>query len=586
MSRVLSLAMALSFSIPLAALAVSAKTASAGTSGACDWGTEMFKDKVSESCQKDLAGKLKDEQDRVYARRVFKNWQPLKGYEVIAEDGFFQAANAAGDVFQAQWVSFEPAILYVNGQLIVDARKETSVYRKIDKLFEKANIANGDAKTAWLSPLRRVLAEDAAEASNSSTSDHVKDNFFVYSVNYRDTTGKTDTIAGTATSVLSGTDADQGGVLKDTGSHLKESNVLPCVSNSLTWSTSCSASTQTFVCNKDMTALTETTRKLDGKDVTITPVAGSRTQFIVTGYPESDHVIKVNMKGTDSVAPGLTYHVRDRNGRPAYHNNGTPVLGYRTACSGRYVESINDSCKSAWADLVAAKSDLKADYDKYMKDHKLDEASKVSYGRDISCEKVYSDSDKARSCRTYLANRFSLNHRHFDEDHAEYVDCGTDRSCKNGEKVLDSEILAKVKPIDDSAKLDKEIKLRKAYIAAIDADPKKPEDKAGKNFCALVSMDGSSPSKVADLQACNKPYRNASKDVVRAFADIKEGADNALFNKRGDDLRAVLTNRILGMMMMGDCCGDSQCVDGIKKNHNIVLNRPIDVPLPKDKPVQ
>lgn len=102
----------------------------------CDAG-QVLADPKSD-CAKEFVNNIKDEQDRSEAKHLLTSWKMPKDVEVRIEGGLMEAIKNEKVIFRAMWMKFEkPAILFLDGKILVDNSGNPSVGRRLDNLMRK-----------------------------------------------------------------------------------------------------------------------------------------------------------------------------------------------------------------------------------------------------------------------------------------------------------------------------------------------------------------------------------------------------------------------------------------------------------------
>ncbi len=579
----------------------------------CDWAYEMFKDKVSETCQQEFLTKLTDEQDKIFARRMFATWEPLKGYELVIDQNLIQYVNDdTGDDFQMFWLSQTPAIAVINGVAVVDETKDPSIYRRIERMLKKAEetstAQNTPQNAPLINPIQLFLFSNEAYAKASSRRQFVP---FVFTVSGRSNTAEEyfdnddkggDTIAGWAS-----------GALKDKG-------YLP---RSSTWGFN---SSRTLQCNNppESGMLAKHTETIDGKDVEIT--ATSRTDFVVKNYPKAGDTLKVHMKGEATSEAFGTSGKRvantDWRGKQIW-SKPNPKTGkrhrlYRSAipCNDMFKDSddFHEQCVNAWFDL-ADKEEFK-EIKNYLDEPvvKVEEkgfGEKIGDGvgralagdkpdpgslRGIRCSTFYggngdSDKLKRKHCEDYFKNLvFGSKGAHIKEGGATFHLCenGNLKACVKKDP---GEIALSDKDAVGTASWYKEYEARKKYRdllrtdleridyrklsktekQAIDAKPADTAKYKAKvdEICPLPRALGSSIA----FAKCGSPPKGVKQGTLDAYKVISD-ADKRTPDAAGGPFRDRIERRLIGNMMMGDCCAskNSVCIDKLKEKYQIDLD--------------
>jgi hypothetical protein len=535
----------------------------------CDWVHELYKDRVSEACQSSLLGKIKVEQDRIYANRIFKDWQPMKDYEVVMEKNFLQFTNQkSGDFFQAQWLSFKPAIAYINGQLVIDESNDESMYRRIDRLIAKAEAANDKAEKSSVNAIRLFFLSNEAYAAvtQKSARDMSANGLFLFTMD-----GK----SGTAEDFLNNS---EDGLVSN--SSLKEANVLP-PSKEVGQGLTC-----------DGKKLATSTQKIKGYDVVIKPV--DRSTFVISGFktksdPNGSRTFTVRMDPDKDVAPRTWVKDKIKKAQKHKRRRGHWVRG--VPCSSAFNEKINDVCKSAWGEM-AGSDQLTEDQQNKIKEFvsQYDKAEGIQYGRVISCEKVFSATDDRRACRKFLNNKFPAG-SYVNADNAKFYDCGDKDPVKGKCDELtekDFSIVGKDNSRGNSETNQAAIDARMNYIKAMMADPAraKMDKQNGLRFNPVDHCPVPAEGKLTSVQKageeldvydrlsgleCKPPYKGASADVQAAWAKVQKGGAQIANENDGSDFQDAVQRRLMGMMMLGDCCGSDTCKQTVLSKQSINL---------------
>ena len=293
---------------------------------ACNWNLEIFKAKISDSCQAEFMGKLTDEQDRIYSRRMFKDWNLPKGTEVSVEPGFLQVSNTeTGELYQVAWLSDKPLMMWIDGVVVSDASSDTSIFRRIEKLYKKAH----EEAQARRDPVRTFLFGNDAYAELMGPDLPLTN---LYHVN-----GYT----GTASDFLATRDQNLKGLF---GNSEWASSWLS------SWT---SGRSNTCVANK----IDDFKTDIDGKPVTIHQV--TKTEFTVTGLvPGKSVKVDMNPSATGvAVATGSGKSSKQKKKK----KKNSYIATY--ACDGRYSVDSDSQCKDAWTDYVSKHPDIKSKFD-------------------------------------------------------------------------------------------------------------------------------------------------------------------------------------------------------------------------------
>jgi hypothetical protein len=561
----------------------------------CDWAYEAFAEKVSETCQRDLLSKLTDEQDKIFARRMFANWEPLKGYELVIDNGLIQYINdKTGDDFQMFWLSHMPAIAVIDGVAVFDDAKDPSVYRRIERMLRKAEETNTALNVPRLNPIQSFLFSNEAYAMASSRRQFVP---FVFTV-----AGRSNTAEEYFDNDDEGGDTKSGwaaGALKDKG-YLPKSN---------SWGFNPG---QSLVCKNppESGMLASHKETIDGKEVEITAI--SRTDFIVKDYPKTGNTLKVHMRGeATSAAYGSEQRVArtDSRGKQLWSKRnsktGKRYRLYRSAipCNDMFKDSDNfhKQCVNAWFDLADKEEfkEIKAYLDEPVV--KIEEKSYVEkFGdtiggllssgkgdpgslRGIRCSTFYagngdSDRQKRKHCEDYFKHLVTGDKgAHVKEGGATYQVC-EGANINTCVKKDPGEIALADKESVGTASWYKEYEARRNYRDLLRADLERIDyrnlsaaEKRAKvdEICPLPQAMGSSIA----FSKCSAPPKGVKRATVDAYKVIS-GADKRTPDAAGGPLRDRIERRLIGNMMMGDCCAskNSVCIAKLREKYNIDLD--------------
>ena len=508
----------------IAFIALAATSAHAATSS-CGWSKEIFSGKISDKCQKEFEGKLTDEQDKIYSRRMFKDWNVPAETEVYADHGFLEVSNEREQtMFQSQWLQKKPAMMWINGNVVIDDSSDKSIYRRIERMFKKAE----SMSTASRNPIMNFIMGNEAYAAKTDVTQNLE---FLYTVNE---------FTGSADEVLNEKDSSGAVDMKGGVSSL--------------WASITGAKDQ-YVCRDNKLGSQDIMIK--GKKVTITPL--SRTEFQVLGL--SDKTILVDMHGEaqhDGEKPIITKKI-GRNGKIRY------VTHYSKPCQGRSSEKLAGACKDAWGDWIKDHGDKEPEIKSQFEALLAAKGDKADYAHDFSCANLYNadgshltsdDRKKIAACNSFFDDRFPKTGLRFGENSAQLKECDGPKC-----RPITAEEFGKVEDstLDDSTRApnpDTVYNLRETYRSALkdasfDADSLCPASYDASAKCDKWS--GSPDSKQAIIL---KRAYNRMQNPLRAEA-----------HNVGEDYRTDLSQRILGMMMLGDCCSDTSCSDKIASKH-------------------
>lgn len=512
----------------------------------CDWNGEIYKDKVSEDCQKEFEGKLTNEQDKIFARRMFKEWTSAKGFEVEADDGYLQISSETGDYeFQSQWISQDPPMMWINGNVVADDTKnDPSIYRRIERMMKKSEMMEVSARN----PIRYLFQIDEAFAAKAQggTAQNLE---FLYTVN---------NFTGSAGEILSGKDTTGQIVYEDTSGFGRFFG-----------------SKEQYTCNGNMVGERELT--IDGRKIHVKPI--SRTDFKITGLLNGKEV-RVHLAG-HSAREGEKPRVHTWTDK---HGKTHKRLIYSTPCNGYQNGKMADHCRDAWSSFIESHPEAKKKFDEMVKA----KGDKVNWNRDITCGALYrvdgaKDADiaaKAKDCRHFFWTRFPVSASRFSENSAQFEVCEDSTKGVNCKKTspedlakLRDERLAKT---DRTPNHDTEVALRDAYrkeldAAGFNADKLCPKPSAGRpsGECMMGEAAYVNPActivydKMPDCQKW--PGKVDAKKEAPLSAAYKAMQTPLVqeVKTEGSHVKGLLEKRLLGLMMLGDCCGNSQCASKI-----------------------
>lgn len=563
----------------------------------CSWASEIYKDKVSEVCRKEFLKKLDNEQDKIYAERLFKEWAPMAGYEVVVEPDFIQVQGKE-EFLQIQWLSRKPAIAYINGEIVIDDSKDPSIYRQIERMIDKSEF--GATSSARLERIRWFLFGGEANAASKRVSP-ATDAAFLYTVDGR---------SGTALDILG---RDEDSAVFD--GKLKEGKVLPKTSGLLTSNAPNAllkffGASEKLRCDSEKKMLAGPTKQtLDGQPITITAL--DRSTFLVQDYPKGKTSV-VKMKGDGKWVGGYYVNSRNSKGKIRRRKNGSPIKVFVTPCSGRYNAEVNDTCKTAWEDMMESPqfAEDKEKMQEFM--GQFENWQDVKFGQHITCDKVFEGSRaSAKRCRTFLnayapgsSRRYNLTEdkgRH----QADVFTCDPaqveKKDWKKCAKADDIEHFASAEDDEVDAKeaRDAEVAARRAYQRAMIEDSARAKaDKSDAKQADKFDRDAEKvnpltvcPTPIAwdlkagvkqtgqaaydamtDLGTCNPPpYANPSAAVKAAYEEVKKGGKRLYREGAAAGGRDALERRLMGMMMLGDCCANAGCSDKVMEKYNIDL---------------
>lgn len=562
----------------------------------CHWAYEVYKTKIGENCQKDLLGKLSSEQDKIFAQRIFKNWQPLTGYEVETNDrGLIRIMSTKEDDFlEIQWISIEPAIAIINGVVVTDEVKDESVYRRLERMLKKAD----DAKVAMGFPSRRhpfqsLFSIEEAEAAGSS---NVDDAAFMFMVDMN-----TDPAKGPSYTVGSAEDLVTNDKVDFHNSHHISSKGNWLTRNLKLWklnlykeTVQCQASGD----GKGRMTIVSVKEKIGDKDVTIESVAGSRTQFMVTGYPKAgDHVLVDFAKGTGArdkymvkgklISKGRTWtdkrgkkhRVKARYGKPSY----------ASPCTGLYRADFNDGCGKLWMDLAEDEKfpEVKEAIEKFA------DPEKIRWGKDISCDEIYPDKKEAgnlyrgnlavtmrHECEEHFDTKFQKENRIFSEDknqaHLSYcssavVSSCTDKQSNSKKKLQDSDFDGEGPAAPENVRAV-EIGGMQQYVEAWNNDPSTTHYKSPSDICPSLGLSADAQAAKSDLaKDCLKPPKDAGAKLKNFHKALSAGNVSLYGKVRGGQIRRDLEQKVLSAMILGECCNSQTCARAIEDKSGIKL---------------
>lgn len=561
----------------------------------CHWAYEVFKTKIGENCQKDLLGKLANEQDKIFAQRIFKNWQPLTGYEVeLNNSGLMRIMSTQDDDFlEIQWISIEPAIAIINGVVVTDEVKDDSKYRRLERMLKKAD----EAKVAMGLPARRhplhwLLLGDQAEALNGSS--RVDDAAFMFMIDIHTDPAKGPSYAvGTAEDLVANDKID-----------LHDSNH---VSRKGDWFVTKWWNKETVKCQaagdgKGRMTIVSMKEKIGDKDVTIESVGASRTQFMVTGYPNSGERVLVDFaKGKGAMEPykvrgkllsrGRTWtdkRGRKRRTKPRY---GKP--SYAMPCTGLYRADFNDGCGKLWMELAEDEKfpEVKAAIDRFA------DPDRIRWGKDISCAMIYPDKKEPGNlyrgqlasvmryeCEQRFGSKFQKENRIFAEDrgqaHLSYCTTASVSSCtdkqlngkKNSKKRFEDADFEGEGPPDPEKLRAIEIGGMQKYVETWNDDPNTIHYKSPSDICPSLGLSAEAQAQKTDLaKDCLTPPKAAGTALKQFHKALAAGNVDLYGKVRGGQIRRDLEQKVLSAMIVGECCNSEACAKAIETNAGIKL---------------
>ncbi len=594
-------------------------------SKSCNWTIEIFKSQPSEACKKDFLGKVKNDQDKIFVERIFKNWEPLTGYDIVIDNGFIQIWNEKEDDFlQMQWLSFDPAIAYINGVIVTDDLKDPSFYRRMERMFQKAGDTEVVASaTKRLSPLEIFLFSDEAYAkakARAANRSPAEVGAYMFTVEGMDGGGRAaeDAFAGVYGKNWTPNWANNG-FLHDGG----------YVDKGGAWSKPTIQCRDTGQNGRKALQAVEATIFKDNK-VTIMPIGNSRTEFYVFGYPGKESVVKVDMSGK-KFGTGVTersgggkgkgrwrkvngktrYQVR-RNGRWQNSKYHPPRSVYYPSCDRRFNAETNATCGSVWEQMANLGNETKftdedgaaakgvreqlvgkavGTYLKELKDQAAKFGREIKFGSDIHCEspKLFSDKETRAElvavCRDYLERSTKGSRTNFAADGKSNLQhCKIAKGADGQQKVEkctdkpDDATIATAGSYPEESKVYRtQVDVMKNYVALY----KKHGALRDENeICPGLELSNKWQSnaeekgqlglgKVADLGTCIAPDANAPKELKDAYAAIGRGAEKNYRDKQGSEFHRQIEKRILGAMMLSECCDNSTCQTNALNSMNL-----------------
>lgn len=109
---------------------------------ACTLDYALENPSAHKACAESLAKAATDEQDRSEMKYLFQRWKPIKGLHVFANDPYIAAEVDGHVLFRAVWLSYRnPAILWLDGQILTDNSNGPSIFRTVEKLLKKTQVA-------------------------------------------------------------------------------------------------------------------------------------------------------------------------------------------------------------------------------------------------------------------------------------------------------------------------------------------------------------------------------------------------------------------------------------------------------------
>lgn len=522
-----------------------------GGSSSCHWGFEVFKSQVSEACQKSLLSKL-NEQDKIFAQRLFKEWEPLKGYDVQLEDGWMQFSNPKDDDFlEIQWISLEPAIAFINGVIVNDDSKDASIYRRVERMLKKAD----DTTVAMGLPSRLerfkyfLLSDEALAAVRQSVDDSV----FIFTA-----AGWT----GDAETIVDKVNLAQSGHLPAKRNFWESWDKVQCTDTN--WGTG----------RKKVVSVQG---NIQGQPVTIRSFPDSRTKFLVSGYPTNEAKLMVDFTGENAAAPYMQrtklkpkyYWKKGKRYRRKYRGG---QVAYLAPCSGLYNEELNPSCGKLWQELAG--DERFQEVQKAIGRH--EDSESIRWGQDISCAKVYPGNANVMiryECEQRLGSAFQKENRRFQEGQAKITRCTQvgesvdDAKCK--EKLKAGELPGEGPQIPENLRESK-LGAMRAYADAWREDPKMAKLKP-EAICPGLALSESEQRSNSYLPDCMEPPRGAGAKLKAVHKEMKKGEVYIDGKVRGALAQRDLEKQVLGAMILGECCNSASCIDKIGAKTNIKL---------------
>lgn len=579
---------------------------SASASAKCNLPEEFYQEKVSEACRAHLVSQATDAQDKIYLERILKNWKPMTDYEILHEDGFLEVVNTvSGEVDQLQWISYEsPAILYFNGQVVAETvANDGSIFRRIQRLIESAEKANA---TEGKSALRRLLEPNRANAATANTQVAA----FVFQLD-ADKKGKA--------AVILGAEADSESsfwrMFAGGSAYIKQNGILPDTRD------------KKFQCDANKVR-GDVPQKLGEQEIVINQEA--RDKATVKGLLPDKQVLKVTMPkhGQQRVveidpATGKEKLVRYQ-GRMVTRN----ILG--RACQDKYNPTVAEKCKKAWDDFANSRATdaEKGEVRSYIQRVTQGRQGSVLYGRDFKCAELYKHDHlrgeakranvvKLESCNRAMADVIPAGNL-IKAGAARYQVCNEQgQSCK----AIDAAELARLRNMGPPVgrpggtfandpqtarvtmeRQHRQLQDRKAYEEAVKAAVAAAPRGSGvtlADICPAGIPNGTFrvpqgvPRDVTrsfnndrreftkfDFAECKAPNKapistyiaaGAKRNRLAALFQKTKNPDRQIANERGEVARGDIEKRIMGMMMLGDCCGNRVCMEHMKQKLGIEL---------------
>jgi hypothetical protein len=560
---------------------------------ACDFPADLYATKLSEACQKDLTTKATNEQDKIYLERMFKNWVPFgPEYDISREEGYLEVYNSnTGEINQIEWVNYEnPAIAYINGQLVVDSDKDASIFRRLERMMDKSETEGGDVA---MNPLLRLLRGENAEAAKKRQL-QFQNSAFIFALE--------DGKQGKAEDLIAG-DSD-GWIFNHS---LKSAGYFPNMKD------------KTFICDGNRIR-GDITQNLGGKDVLIKQ-GGGKTEFSISGLIDGK-VLRVNMKPRADHQFVTDDKGRVKTVRSARNSKRrVPLTLNGQACQTRYNSSIVDTCKEGWEEFAKSRGTAEEQQAvrTYIESVNTAKGGKAVYGRDFSCLKLYEtkgvDPKKEKEKWDKLAAQRRDCMIHFNTivppsrvvsvKRADYSVCDANGgNCKGITPEQLAELRSKDQSTDERAynsTMDRQQigqklqQSRKEYADAVaEAVKEKNPSLSVSDVCGAATSEfgGMSENMVRGSDGsitypaggrkikyapCRKPddfkalVSKEKFEILKKKFDASTKPDQAVAQVKGSIARGDIEKRLVGAMMMSQCCGSAKCQDVLKSKMGIEL---------------
>jgi hypothetical protein len=120
--------------------------------------------------------------------------------------------------------------------------------------------------------------------------------------------------------------------------------------------------------------------------------------------------------------------------------------------------------------------------------------------------------------------------------------------------------------------MKKYVELYKKFGATHNVDEICPGLDLSNTFYADAETKGrAGVGKVSDLRKCIKPDNDSPKALRDAFAATQQGAEKNYRLKMGDEFHRQIEKRVMGAMMLSECCDNSTCQAKALTNMDIDL---------------